>query len=334
MERPIIICLTPVRNDEWVIERFLKAASLWADYIIIADQNSADRTSEIATSFSKVILVNNDSAEYNELGRKRLLINEARKIKGEKLLIALDVDEMFSPEIFTSGEWEKVLQLPKGTAINFQWSNFAPDGRHMWKGYYFPWGYMDDGFEEYDKGISSDAIHCARVPITENTPGYDVHTFSVIHFQYTDWDRMVHKHYYYQCLEVINNPGKSAVDIYRQYHHMDSLKKEEFIEIPSEWIEWYKSKGIDILEVKKEDLYWYDKEVIKLFDKYGPEKFKKVSLWSIDWSRISKLMNYEKKYKDPRSIIDVCFQKLIAGTQTKQNRRFYRRIDRIVKMLY
>ena len=32
-ERPKIICLTPVKNEEWILRRFLRLASLWADHI-------------------------------------------------------------------------------------------------------------------------------------------------------------------------------------------------------------------------------------------------------------------------------------------------------------
>jgi len=28
---PTIICLTPVRNKAWILDRFLQATSLWAD---------------------------------------------------------------------------------------------------------------------------------------------------------------------------------------------------------------------------------------------------------------------------------------------------------------
>lgn len=41
-EKPIINYLTPVRNEVWILDRFLKAASFWADHIIIADQMSTD----------------------------------------------------------------------------------------------------------------------------------------------------------------------------------------------------------------------------------------------------------------------------------------------------
>ena len=51
INKPTIICLTPVKNEDWIIEKFLRATSLWAEYIILADQNSTDRTVEIAEKF-------------------------------------------------------------------------------------------------------------------------------------------------------------------------------------------------------------------------------------------------------------------------------------------
>ena len=331
---PTIICLTPVRNEAWVLDRFLKATSLWADYIIIADQMSTDGSREIALNYPKVRLIDNNSLEFNELGRKRLLIDEARKICGPKLLITLDADEMFSSEIFTSGEWDEILKLTPGTAINFQWSNFSPDGKTMWKGYYFPWGYMDDGFDNYDQGISLNAIHCARVPILNDTPSYDVKTFSVIHFQYTSWRRMLHKHYYYQCLEVINNPMKSAVDIYRQYHHMDNITNDQLLPIPTEWINWYKYRGIDILEVIETEVYWYDKEVLALFDKYGVRRFRKVYIWTVNWTEIAnKMPNNTDIYEDPRNVKDKLIQRWLQYSQNKLNRRRYRRVDKLLKKM-
>ena len=333
--RPTIICLTPVRNEAWVLNRFLKAASLWADYIIVADQMSTDGSREIALSYSKVILVENDSLVFNELGRKKILVDEARKINGPKLLITLDADEMFSPEIFTSGEWEEVLKLKPGTAINFQWSNFSPDGKTMWKGYHFPWGYMDDGFVEYDKGIPSNAIHCTRVPIANNALQYEVKTFSVIHFQYTSWNRMLHKHYYYQCLEVINNPLKNAVDIYRQYHHMDIITNDQLVMIPIEWTNWYREKGIDIHEVIETDVYWYDREVLSFFYKYSVKKFRKVAVWNVNWKEIALKFNiYPGFYTDPRNVIDKIIQKWLSFSQNKLDKKNYRRIDKLLKMVF
>ena len=45
--RPLLVVLTPVRNEAWVLHAFLKATSLWADHIIIADQMSTDGSRDI-----------------------------------------------------------------------------------------------------------------------------------------------------------------------------------------------------------------------------------------------------------------------------------------------
>src|SRR6266513_1643562 len=103
-ERPLVICLTPVKNEEWIIEKFLACTSLWADHIILADQGSTDRTTEIAKNFSKVVLIKNYDEQFNEHFRQQLLVDKAREFPGKKLLIALDADEFFTGNIFTHPE--------------------------------------------------------------------------------------------------------------------------------------------------------------------------------------------------------------------------------------
>ena len=51
MEKPLLVVLTPVFNEAWILPAFLKATSLWADYIIIADQMSTDGSREIYKEF-------------------------------------------------------------------------------------------------------------------------------------------------------------------------------------------------------------------------------------------------------------------------------------------
>ena len=106
--KPKIICLTPVKNESWILDIFLKSTSLWADYIIIADQFSTDNSRDIVRKYSKAILVENNNSAYDEAYRQRLLINEARKIEGKKLFITLDADEIFTPDLFLSNEWESI----------------------------------------------------------------------------------------------------------------------------------------------------------------------------------------------------------------------------------
>jgi hypothetical protein len=72
MVDPKLICLTPCRNEAWVIDIHLKAASLWADHIIVGDQMSDDGTREIVARYAKAILVDNHAQGYDEGERHRV----------------------------------------------------------------------------------------------------------------------------------------------------------------------------------------------------------------------------------------------------------------------
>ncbi len=327
--KPTIICLTPVKNEAWVLDIFLKSTSLWADYIIIADQMSTDGSREIALKYPKVILIDNKSESFNEPERQKLLINEARKISGKRLLITLDADEIFSPEFLTSKEWDNMLMAKSGTIFRFQWANFLPDLQKMWYGYYFPWGYMDDGAEH----TSQNQIHSARIPLPNNHTVVDIQDFKVIHLQYTDWSRMASKHRYYQCMEVINYPDKSGVDIYRQYHHMIAVKDNDKIEIPKKWFHLYQELGIDFNKLSFSKEYWFDKAVLSFFDEFGIHKFSKVDIWNTDWRTKAKYYNRKpfEKYKDPRNIIEKIIIWWLKKTQKKSTHKVYRHIDRAIK---
>jgi Glycosyl transferase family 2 len=81
MSRPQIIVLTPVRDEEWILRRFLECTSLWADHIIIADQHSDDDSCAVAQAFPKVTFIENASREYSEVVRQRLLVGAVRRVK-------------------------------------------------------------------------------------------------------------------------------------------------------------------------------------------------------------------------------------------------------------
>jgi len=323
---PTIICLTPVRNEAWILDRFLKAASLWADYIIIADQMSTDGSREIAKRYSKVILIDNTSETFNEPERQKLLIKEARKIKGQRLLIALDTDEMFSPNILSSNEWKVIQSALPGTIIHFQWANFASDLKNMWYDKYFPCGFMDDGSEHTENNI----IHSGRIPLPLDHTSFQAIEIKLIHFQFTNWERMESKHRWYQCYERIVYPQNRALDIFRVYHHMYSKSNKQLLLIPSRWIESYKKLNIDILEVLREEMIWFDEKVLDLLDKYGTEKFKKIAIWDVNW--IEKAILFNKKTtsinKDPRGIIDKMIQYWLWKTQSIYQKKIISKLDR------
>ena len=328
MSKPTIICLTPVKNEAWILDKFLKATDLWADHIIIADQMSTDGSREIALKYPKVRLIDNKSEQFNEPERQKLLIDEARKIEGNRLLITLDADEIFSPEIFDSKEWQQVLSSEPGTVIHFQWANLCTDMKKMWYASYFPWGYMDDGSEHN----SQNTIHNTRIPMPQGCKKIVINDFKVMHLQYVNWERMESKHRWYQCYEKVTYPNKNAVDIFRMYHHMFGISKQQYVDIPNQWIDYYKKKGIDLSLIEKKTKIWFDEKVLDLFDQYGTTYFKRLRIWSVNWQEIAKKWGRTdvKRYKDPRSLLDKIIQWWLLKTQPYCEKKNIRRIDRLI----
>ena len=333
MEKIKIICLTPVKNEDWILERFLKATSMWADLIIIADQGSTDKTKQIAGSFSKVILIENKSTEYNESERQKMLIDEARKIKGQKILVALDADEFLSANSINNKEWNTIKELEPGTVIKFDWINVLPNRNIYWKGpYKMPFAFIDDNSNHEGK-----AIHSPRIPIKSNSPEYFAKDIKILHLQYADWDRMRSKHRWYQSWEHIKNPKRSIISIFRQYNHMYSIKKNNFMEIKDEWFKLYDISEIDIKNFKKQDYYYWDIEMLNFFEKYGLNFFSKIDIWDKDWYEISKNIKSENLIgfsKNPQTFFDRLLIKYLKKTQPYMNNIFFKIFDRMTRLFF
>jgi len=328
--RPKIICLTPVKNEAWILDKFLRCTSIWADNIIILDQNSTDDSRIIAKKFPKVRLIINKNNVFNEKVRQDLLIKEARKIELPRLLITLDADEFLTSNFINNPEWDMILRAEKSTIIKFRCVNVLPDMIHYWvPDFYFPWAYIDDNSSH--KGRS---VHSPRIPVSEKNSIILLKDIKVLHYQYTDWERMESKHRWYQCWERINDPKKSSVDIYRQYHHMHSIKKEDIKVIPEIWFSEYLKRGIDIKNITKEIKYYWDEEVIGYFNKYGTSFFKKEYIWDIDWNKKAREYGYNINFGDPRNLLQKIIHSWLKKTQMDSRKLYVRVIDKLLKKIF
>ena len=118
---PRIIVLTPVRNEAWILDRFLAVTSRFADQIILADQHSTDDGRAIAARYPKVALIENPSHGFNEAERQLLLLEAARRLApGPRLLLALDADELLAADAPASPDWQRMLAAPPGTVLGLE----------------------------------------------------------------------------------------------------------------------------------------------------------------------------------------------------------------------
>lgn len=291
-ERAQVICLTPTKNEEWIIERFVDAASMWADRIIIADQMSTDRTVEIAKRNPKVYIIQNQSETFNENERQKILINEARKFSGKKLLIALDADEFLTGNFFGNPEWSHMLNAKEGTVFQMRWPFVKDNFKEYWEAEepFNVFAVMDDGSPHVGT-----PMHSIRIPFSKDAPHVFLSDIRVMHFQFTDWKRMERKHLWYQCYEHIKDPQKSVSEIYRLYHHMYVSK--QYKEIPDNWFAYYDEHDIMLRQNTKMTEYWWDSEIQQFLSQHGSTYFKYIDFEDNHNFILSYLRKTQRLYK-------------------------------------
>lgn len=330
MNKPLLVCITPVKNEAWCLHAFLKCASLWADHIIIADQGSTDGSREIELSYPKVILVDNPADDLHEMNMRRPLFDEARKIPGEKILISLDADEIFSSNFLETEDWQKVISAQPGEMLVFQWAILSKDKKtYTEPDFWFQCGMYDDGTELPEKGY----IHTARVPWS-HTPGAKeiyIRDFKIIHLIDLYEKRVKSKHKYYQCLTLINEPKKSIVSLFRTYNTINKDKRKS---ISNDFFKAYEQQGISIFDELNfnDGIFWQDYRIIQFFEEKGIEYFAYLDIFDKDWlKQINEYTNIN--YIDPRKWQHKLLHFYLKITTPIKTSIFIRAIDKILKKI-
>lgn len=299
-----IIVLTPIKNEEWILDTFLKTTSCFADHILIANQNSDDNGMLIAKKYPKVDIIENNSTAFNEAERQTLLINTAREKYGENnILLAIDADEILAFSSLKSNEWENIRSSEAGTVLFFEKPTFY-DGvkqviRYEEQGGW-PLGFIDDGSKH-----KPEFIHSTRIPFTENSPTLFLNEIKFLHCNLLSLSRQRAKMRYYCILESIAN-SKPWYHRLRMYHSSYNYAKQEgdgLAPAPKKWTDGWIEQGIIFKNPKEEEFYWYDRESLKLLDQYTFRKFWLEDIWDIKWNKVGDHFNLSNiKYKKPSVI--------------------------------
>src|SRR5947209_8846985 len=116
-----VVVVTPVRNEAWILERFLTVTSRFADHIIIADQRSTDDSRAICSRYPKVRVIDNPTDEFNERDRQLLLRRHARAlVPSPRVILALDADEILAANAVDTPSWRMMLAARPGTIVCFE----------------------------------------------------------------------------------------------------------------------------------------------------------------------------------------------------------------------
>jgi hypothetical protein len=326
MQSPKLICLTPVRNEEWILEAFLKATSLWADHILICDQHSTDNSKFIASSFPKVILVENPDYEMNQAKTRKILFKEAKKITGNKIIFSLDADEFFSDNFIESPDWKTILNSNPGDVFLFRWKNLIGDPYIFQKSYsWMYWGchIKDDFFE----GVFPDNyIHEWRLPWPsgqQEFKEYLLENIFLLHFARVNLKRFRTKEIYYQVITKYNEPNISSVRLFRSYNIIDF--KNNLI-LNNDAFSYYFANKLNIFDnIKLNDKgSFYLHEINRLMAIKGLNYFQSLDIWDQDLLK-------NNNYRDPRSIRFKLLHFYLKITRPFSNYFLIKAIDKILK---
>lgn len=324
---PLLVVLTPVRNEAWILHAFLKATSLWADYIIIADQMSTDGSREIYSQYEKVIVVDNPREEMHQARTRQLLFDAAKKIEGDKILFALDADEFLSGDFINTKSWHMILNSKPGDTFCFRWMNLLENTTQYYSSKMFYWAaHMND---DMLNGLFPDNhIHEWRLPWPNRVNNeYKIEDIAFIHFAKVNQKRNMIKSIFYRVATAYNDKNYSGIRLYRQYNQ--EIPITEIYDTPSDIYDFYINRGININKyINKNDIAPHFLEnIFRMFHDKGLKYYAKLDIWDNDFH-----VNYQ--ITNPQSIIDKVIFTYLRYTQKRTRNLLIRGIDYILKKIY
>jgi len=283
-----VIVLTPVRNEAWILRRFLEVTSRFADRIVLADQHSSDESRKICADYPLVTLIENDAIGFNEAERQKLLIDAARQLfSGPKVLLALDTDEILAADAIGTVDWQRMLTAAPGTIIEGELCDLFQTVEQCFR-YDTPTviGYVDDGAEHFPE-----KIHSTRIPTPAGAPRLHLSDVTVMHYALTRLDAYASRTRFYSVME--NILGTSNVFQRRRNYagNYDFVSPENLDEsggriepTPPLWLQGWEDLGVDMRTILTARYYWHDFEVLKHFRRHGVERFWLENIWDFDWN--------------------------------------------------
>lgn len=330
-DRPLLIVASIVRNEAWVLDAFLSAASLWADKIIIADQMSTDGSREIYKHYPKVHVIDNDMPNMHQAASRRLVLNEARRILNgntNAIIFALDADEILEGDFMQSEAWQKIIQSKPNDCFEWSWMNLLPGDETRYN-VPAPYYWAVHVSEQVWNGLFPDSnIHEWRLPFPSP---YDneivLNNFYSLHYGQYNTKRGKNKSRFYQVNSLEDEERYNFINIYRQYHPI--IKTETFL-VPEDAYAYYKQNGLDILSMLnlEDDGAHYTKEIKSYFAKNGIAKYAMLDIWDIDWCKKN---NIEVPKRNIIQKLTIWYLK----TSNRYARSFLvRGIDHVLRRLY
>lgn len=278
-----IVVLTVLRNDAWILRRFLEVTSIFAERILILDQGSTDGSRAICAEFPKVTLLDDPSFEYDEGSRHRRLIDAARQlVPMPRILLGLVPNEVLAANAMTTRGWQVMLEAQPGAVLFFEKPNlYLSTANCERRPLDFAGGFVDDGVSEY----RGQRIHSPRLPMPAGAPQLVLGEIKFLHYSLVRPEAQRARRRMFAALENVLGT-RPLYARRRAWWSGKALRTSGLVEpTPREWFAMWESRGIDMTTVEDRPPYWEDLVTLDLLLKYGSRRFWLDDVWGKDWNR-------------------------------------------------
>ena len=277
------ITLMTLKNEEWIIDTTFPIIEKISDEIIVANNNSSDRSVEMLRNYN-VEIINSDSTTHSNKVRWKLLDEARERYGNNNLIMCIDADEFVPPGLFLKSKKNIESESP-GTVFASPWvqvwrnvKQYRND-KSVWnpKVNSKPFMFLDNGNIDYERTLILND-HTARVPMV-NTLAVKKTNFPLIHLQFANWERSQIKQLWYQCIELTN--GVDPDEINNKYKVASDEINIKYKNLKKKWI-----KGVYLdpeIEKSKTFEIWHVEEINKMVNKFGIEKFQVLNIWKHDF---------------------------------------------------
>jgi glycosyltransferase involved in cell wall biosynthesis len=229
---PSIVVLTPLKNDAWILRRFLEVTSAFADHVIIADQGSTDGGLEICREFPKVTVIDNSASDYDEnKPAATAAARGAQTVPMPRLLLASTATRS-SPQADGDARMAGTARGGRYDLLFEKPNLYLSPARCERRPLDFPGGFVDDDLSPH----RPQRIHSPRLPSPPNTPQLILGDVKFLHYALVRPEAQKAKMRMYAALENVMGT-KSLYTRRRYYWSRKVLRPMGPVEpTPPEWL--------------------------------------------------------------------------------------------------
>ena len=294
----MIIGIIPNKNDSWILEANLKILSKLCDHVIIGLDNCIDDSISVIKKYHNAVIIENFNSELapNNQNRRQALLNNARELSINPVIIAVDADEVFSQEILKNKNLEIIKNLDFGVVLEvkfrelwFSSTLYRSENKSIWAGRLMPCIWRDNGVD-----YPYNNWHEVRVPEIKKNRLFNV---ELIHFARTQPIKYCSRMRYYIARDVYvnkKNPIKS------NFHYAITHSEQDMVlsSVKPEWFPFLDNEFFVNIQKKDSHVNWFNDEVLDYLLKDNSFSLKLADIWDFDWIEYYKI----RKNKEPDRI--------------------------------